>query len=435
VTWARSRNYWVVLRRPAGLIAAIATVVIATPFAMAAGGELDGTFGHGGRVVTDLGANAEAGAIALEPDGKIVLGASSLRGDLILARYDAGGTLDVAFGRRGSVVTDLGGTDGVADVAVQRDGKIFVAGVNFDSGGSVILRYRTDGSPDPSFGNGGKVDLGNVRASAVLVRPNGKLVVVGTSGRDSFVLTRYNPIGSVDRSFGRGGKVVTAVGGAAHFPASSRAAAFAPDGKIVVAGSRMHPDKRSSADGLPYSMVVARYRADGRLDRSFGRAGVGTVDLRPHDSSIGDVAVLRDGRIVVAGHGHLRAGTAGGPAAWCFQKNGALDRRFGTRGKAVIGNDGGLATSLRLDRSGRIILVGRGGASLGDFLVARLKARGRPDPSFGGDGVVTTDFGGVDTPWAMTLAPNGDVLAAGGTGAELGAQGARMVAIARYLGR
>jgi uncharacterized delta-60 repeat protein len=422
-------------RRPGGLVVAIVILVIATPLAAAAGGELDPTFGRDGRVVTNLGGNAEAGPIAAEADGKIVVGASSLRGDLIVARYDAAGALDATFGRAGTVVTDIGGTDGVADLTVQPDGKIVVVGVNFDNAGSVLLRYRPDGSLDPTFGDDGKVDLGNVRASAVLNRPNGKLVVVGTSGRDSFVLARYHMRGSLDRSFGRGGKVVTVVGGPADFPASARAAAFSADGRIVVAGSRMHPDKRSSEDGLPFSMVVARYRADGKADRGFGRRGVATVDLRPHDCCISDVAVLRDGRIVIAGHGHLSRGTPGGPAIWCFRKNGTLDRGFGTRGKAVIGDEAGLATALGVDRAGRVVLVGRGGASLGDFLVARLSARGRPDRSFGADGAVTTDFGGVDTPWAMTIESNGDVLAAGGTGAELATQGVRMVAIARYLGR
>jgi uncharacterized delta-60 repeat protein len=422
-------------RRPLALSAAIVIVVIATPSAAASGGELDKAFGRDGHVVTDLGANAEAGAIALEPDGKIIVGASSLRGDLILARYGDGGTLDTTFGREGSVVTDLGGTDGLADLAVQRGGKIVVAGVDFDGGTSFLLRYRPDGSLDPTFGGEGKVAFAAAAVSSVLARANGKVVVVGTSGRESFVLARYETGGSLDRSFGRGGKVVTRVGGPRRFPARASGAAFAPDGKIVVAGSRMHPDKRSSADGLPFSMIVARYRADGRLDRSFGRRGVVTVDLRPHDSSIGDVVVLRDGRILVAGHGHPGRGTTGGPAVWCFRRTGALDRSFGTHGKAVIGNDGGLATALGGDRTGRIVVVGRGGLSLGDFLVARLNASGRPDRSFGGDGVVTTDFGGVDTPWAMTLEPNGDVLAAGGTGAELGRQGVRMVAIARYLGR
>jgi uncharacterized delta-60 repeat protein len=414
---------------------AIAIVAIATPLAAAAGGELDKAFGRDGRVVTNFGASAEAGAIALEPDGKIIVGASSLRGDLILARHAAGGTLDATFGHEGTVVTDLGGTDGLADLAVQADAKIVVAGVNFDSSTGFLLRYRPDGSLDPTFGSDGKVELSASGVSSVLARANGKLAVVGTSGRENFVLARYDARGSMDRSFGRAGKVVTAVGGPRHFPARASAAALAPGGKIVVAGSRMDPDKRSSADGLPFSMIVVRYRPDGRLDRSFGRRGVVTVDLRPHDSSIRDVVVLRDGRILVAGHGHLGRGTGGGPTVWCFRKSGALDRSFGTNGKAVIGNDGGLATALGLDRTGRVVVVGRGGAALGDFLVARLNANGRPDRSFGGDGVVTTDFGGVDTPWAMTLQPNGDVLAAGGTGAELGSQGVRMVAIARYLGR
>jgi uncharacterized delta-60 repeat protein len=421
--------------RSFALSVAIAILAIATPLAAAAGGELDKAFGRDGRAVTNFGANAEAGAIALEPDGRIIVGASSLRGDLILARYAARGTLDTTFGPDGSVVTDLGGTDGLADLAVQPDAKIVVAGVNFDSSTGFLLRYRPDGSLDPTFGSDGKVELSASGVSSVLARANGKLAVVGTSGRENFVLARYDARGSIDRSFGRAGKVVTAVGGPRHFPARASAAALAPDGKIVVAGSRMDPDKRSSADGLPFSMIVVRYRPEGRLDRSFGRRGVVTVDLRPHDSSIRDVVVLRDGRILVAGHGHLGRGTAGGPAVWCFRKSGALDRSFGTNGKAVIGNDGGVATALGLDRTGRVVVVGRGGAALGDFLVARLNANGRPDRSFGGDGVVTTDLGGVDTPWAMTLQPNRDVLAAGGTGAELGSQGVRMVAIARYLGR
>jgi uncharacterized delta-60 repeat protein len=411
---------------------AMAIMIIATPLAVAAGGELDKAFGGDGRVVTNLGANAEAAAIALEPDGKIIVGASSLRGDLIVARYTAGGAPDTTFGAEGTVVTDLGGTDAVADLAVQRDGKIVVAGVDFDSANSFLLRYRPDGGLDPTFGGDGKVELA-AGVSSVLPRANGKLVVAGSAGRESFVVTRYGARGSIDRSFGRGGTTVTKVGGPRHFPARASAAAFAANGKIVVAGSRMHPDKRSSADGLPFSMVVARYRADGKLDRSFGRRGLVTLDLRPHDSSIDDVAVLRDGRILVAGHGHPRPGTAGGPAVWCFRRTGALDRSFGLRGKAVIGNDGGVATALRVDRTGRVVVVGRGGASLGDFLVARLGPGGRPDRSFGAGGVVTTDFGGVDAPWAMTLEPNGDVLAAGGTGAELGAQGIRMVAMARYL--
>ena len=422
-------------RRSLGLLGAVAIVSIATPFALAAGGELDASFGHDGRVVTDLGANAEAAAIAGEADGKIVVGASSLRGDLILLRYDAAGDIDGSFGHDGRVVTDLGGTDGVSDLAVQRDGKIVVAGGNFDTGVAVLLRYRPDGSLDPTFGRDGKVDFGTGRISAVLTRANGKVIAVGTSGRESFLLARYDAHGTLDRSFGRGGKVATAVGGAAHFPASASAAAFAPDGKIVVVGSRMDPNKRSSADGLPYSMIVARYRTGGTIDRSFGRAGISTVDLRPHDSGVDDVVVLRDGRILVAGHGHPTQGTAGGPAVRCFRKDGRLDRGFGMHGKAVIGNDGGVATAVGLDRSGRIVVVGRGGESLGDFLVARMNAKGRLDRSFGGDGVVTTDFGGVDTPWAMTVERNGDVLAAGGTGAQLGSQGVRMVAIARYMPR
>jgi uncharacterized delta-60 repeat protein len=417
------------------MLAAFVIAVMTSPLAAAAGGELDPGFGHDGKVVSDFGANAEAAAIGVQPDGRIVVGASSLRGDLILSRFGPSGTLDSAFGEEGRAVTDLGGNDSLSDLRIQADGRIVAVGVNWDSGRLLLLRYRVDGSLDPAFGSDGSVEVGAESAPArLLIRPDGKLIVAA-SVRDSFVLARYNADGSPDRAFGRGGKVQTPAGGRAHYRASVSSIARTRDGKIVVAGSRIHPNKKSSADNLPFSMVVARYSAAGKLDRSFGQRGLATVDLRPHDSSINGLAVLRDGRIVVGGHGHLRPNTPGGPAVWCLRKNGSLDRGFGTRGKVVIGGDGGLATALALDGAGRIVLSGRGGPALGDFLVARMTAKGRPDGGFGKNGVVTTDFGGVDTPWALTLEPDGDVLAAGGTGAELGSQGVRAVAIARYLGR
>jgi uncharacterized delta-60 repeat protein len=424
-------------RRPAGAaLAAFVMAVMTSPLAAAAGGQLDPGFGTDGKVVSDLGANAEAAAIAVQPDGRIVVGGGSTGGDLVLARFGPAGTPDPGFGHDGRTVTDLGGNDSLSDLRVQPDGKIVAVAVTWDGFRTTLLRYLPDGWLDPTFGGDGTVDLASARAPGrVLIRPSGKLVVASSLGEDRFGLARYNADGSLDHTFGSQGRAQVRVGGRAHLAASVSSAAFARDGKILVAGSRMHPDKKSSADKLPFSLVVVRYRSDGRLDRTFGNRGVATVDLRPHDSSISGLAVLRDGRIVAGGHGHSRANTPGGPAVWCFRKDGSLDRGFGTRGKVVIGNDGGLTTAVAVDGTGRIVLSGRGGPALGDFLVARLSAKGRLDRSFGQNGVATTDFGGVDTPWALTLEPDGDVLAAGGTGAELATAGLRKLAIARYLGR
>src|SRR5262249_39104501 len=107
------------------------------------------------------------------------------------------------------------------DVALQPDGKIVTAGMRYNGGSSnfydfAVSRYRTDGTLDITFGGTGTVftDVSGQsdRAHAVLIQPDGKIVVAGTGGDGPhffFVLARYNANGSLDTTFGNGGKVVT----------------------------------------------------------------------------------------------------------------------------------------------------------------------------------------------------------------------------------
>src|SRR5687767_14705361 len=79
---------------------------------LAADGSLDPTFGSGGIVTTDFGSGADQGyAVALQPDGKIVVAGMSLGAintDFALARYNSDGSLDTTFDTDGMVMTDLG---------------------------------------------------------------------------------------------------------------------------------------------------------------------------------------------------------------------------------------------------------------------------------------------------------------------------------------
>jgi uncharacterized delta-60 repeat protein len=136
-------------------------------------GKLDPTFGSRGTVVTNLGtanglnSNDHAHAMALQPDGKIVVvGASDIRGrddgshtlhDFAIARYTANGRLDPSFGSRGTVLTDFGDSfsSNAESVAIQTGGKIVVAGGG--GGYFALARYSADGMLDASFGRGGKV--------------------------------------------------------------------------------------------------------------------------------------------------------------------------------------------------------------------------------------------------------------------------------------
>jgi uncharacterized delta-60 repeat protein len=118
----------------AGLLVGSITTSGAGP-AAADAGDLDPSFGADGTVVTDplgIGDNDRTSAIAVQPDGKVVVstdltGNGTFSGPLV--RYNTDGSLDEGFGTGGVVRTDAGGCVFCgADMALQSDGKILVAG-------------------------------------------------------------------------------------------------------------------------------------------------------------------------------------------------------------------------------------------------------------------------------------------------------------------
>src|SRR5262249_37964790 len=151
-------------------------------------GRLDPAFGGGGKV---RGPAGEADAVAIQADGKIIAAGTDNRGGITLVRYTPDGRLDHGFGAAGRVVTEVG-PDGHANaVAIQRDGKMVVAGGTAWHGGEdssggafALVRYAPDGRLDASFGDGGKalVHVGAGRqgeAFAVAIQTDGRIVVAG----------------------------------------------------------------------------------------------------------------------------------------------------------------------------------------------------------------------------------------------------------------
>jgi uncharacterized delta-60 repeat protein len=394
----------------AGVVGAFGLAALSA--ALAAPGELDRAFGTGGKVLTDAGGADWAGDVAIARGGAVVVAGAS-GDDVAVARYDSAGRLDPRFGRRGTVVTNLGGLDAGSALVVQPDGKIVVAAQG--DGDLALVRYSADGALDPAFGGDGVVvtDLGfQVRAVAVLARSGGRLLVVG-AGPDRLVLARYLRDGRLDGGFGRGGTVVTRTPGL-----DWRIAVQGPGGTIVVAGARIVVRPQGMA------LAVARYRADGRLDRTFAGDGVMVTRTHPHWAGAVKVAARRDGRIVLGTHGH--AGARAGFALVRLRRNGTLDRAFGSNGVSVSGVGYGVH-ALALDSRGRIVTAGRT-TSLRDFVAARFLPNGRRDRSFA---ATVVDFGGVDTPFALTIQPDGKIVAAGASATNAGLAGD--IALARYL--
>jgi uncharacterized delta-60 repeat protein len=116
-------------------------------------------------------------------------------------RYNTDGLLDTSFGIGGKVTTAIGNaSDYVNSIALQSDGKIVVAGNSYNGSNDdfAVVRYNTDGSPDTSFGTGGKVTTAIGASydfvSSIALQSDGKIVVAGYSdngSNDDFALARY----------------------------------------------------------------------------------------------------------------------------------------------------------------------------------------------------------------------------------------------------
>jgi len=341
-----------------------------------ADGSLDMSFGIGGKTMTDFpGLAAVASSVVVQPDGKLVVAGGAFPqftflGDFEIVRYNADGSLDQGFGNGGVVTTSFPGQGSYAfAVALQPDGKIVAAGtdfVNFQPSEAssntdfALARYNADGTPDMSFGLGGKVTTDfhgfNDDAFSILVQPDGKLVAVGSAldlaNFYDFAAARYLPNGTPDATFGVGGKVVNDFNAGAFDRA--RAAALQPDGKIVAAGF-------SSFNGtLSQPFVVVRWTAGGVLDGTFG-GGDGEVEINfgSFNQTAYDVLLQPDGKIVTAGYPDTESSDSDFLIARC-NPDGTLDNTFSGDGKVrtSFGNLNGGAYGIARQPDGRLVAAG-----------------------------------------------------------------------------
>ncbi len=215
----------------------------------------------------------------------------------VLLRFSGNG-LDSSFGTDGKVFTEIQGGNAYAySIALQPDGKIIVGGSVFIGSfhGLSLARYDTNGSLDLSFGNNGFVFVGesdlNRQFSEVLVQPDGKIVAIGSVGSTNntdFAVMRFDSNGAPDSLFGTNGKVITDVSGVFDW---AEAGALQPDGKIIVAGYSYNSNTNSNINP-----ALVRYNSNGTLDATFGNGGI--VSIPAGGYSLFDVLLLSDGKIL-----------------------------------------------------------------------------------------------------------------------------------------
>jgi uncharacterized delta-60 repeat protein len=365
---------------------------------MAHPGDLDTTFGSGGKKTVNFGGIDAAQAVLVQPNGRVVAagGGGPASSFCVVRLRSANGTLDPTFGSGGKRVIDFGTDDeSVYGAALQPDGKIVLAGDSRLQ--PAVVRLKANGALDTSFdGDGRKLfSWGAIgRVTAAVVAPNGKILLGGFSGPEggNIQVARLNANGAFDTTFGTGGIAGVDFGGTEFGEAIARQA----DGRILVVG-------RSSAAGA----VVARLRATGVLDPDFG--GDGRVTL-PGGGSVNAVLVQPDRNIVVAGN-------ASGSATMTVTRlkpDGSLDMGFGSAGTTTVAF-GSLANPLggaARQPDGKIVIAGytQDGE---DVAVARLNTNGSLDATFGAGGKATVDFGAATFGNAVALAPNGRIVVAG----------------------
>jgi uncharacterized delta-60 repeat protein len=290
---------------------------------------------------------------------------------------------------------------------------------------SQVVMHAADGDRDLSFGAGGIVttdfsvtfDSGN----AIAVQADGKIVAAGTSftGLGDFAVARYNPDGSLDTTFGTGGQITVDLnGGSADM---ARALAIHTDGRIVVAG-----ETTGALPPFDKNFAVARFNGNGSLDTTFDGDGIAITDFGATVlEGATSVAVQSDGRIVAAG-GAFNAITQIDFAVARYNTDGSLDTTFDGDGRvttqiSLLNFD--IAASVAIQADGRIVALGFAGF---DFALVRYNSDGSLDTTFGGTGIVTTDFGGSDGGTGLAIQPDGKLVAIGR------ASGGVDFALARY---
>ena len=390
------------------IVAFVCTLTLGSAPALAAPGDLDPTFGGDGRVITRIRHETMANAVAIQPDGRIVVaGWTRPRVGprvLAVARYLTDGSLDPTFGEDGIQQTAVGG-DFAEVTALALDGmdRIIVAGPTDEPAKTwSVVRYDRNGTLDPSFGTDGRVTVRFAHRvlrsdsccvlselSDMVLEPDGGVLLSGTTVDDRSndelprnnqyfsTLVRLDSAGSLDAAFGRNGKVFRRLNSRAVQYGFVRGMVLAPDGEIVL-GEERYFWRRGQSE-----FRLVRYGPDGSFDGPFGDV---TNSFAPNDGrGRRQLALGADGSILALG-AVLRDG-----AVAKYHPDGRFDTSFSGDGISTAPFTG-MPWSMAVQPDGGIIVVGvvfPQGRPL-EFMTVRIRADGSLDENFGSDGLVVT---------------------------------------------
>lgn len=410
---------------------------------------IDSSSGSNGRTIVNIGSTEDnAVSTVIQSDGKIVIAGNAVTNNVntaLMIRYNTDGTFDTTFGYKGYVVPfstserhtyaaltrisddkllvggwtlgekgyrlyvakysaegameglvrDTISTDTTAmatDIAVQEDGKILVSavalgGVNYNF---ALFRYTPSLQPDLTFGYKGKIvtsfaTYDNI-ARSVLIQKDGKIILAGhtrLSDISRATLVRYHEDGVIDKSFGTNGIASFYIRGT---ECGGTYAALDSSGNILLSGfAEYSPSKMS--------MAVVRLKPNGEFDPTFNDSGKVVFAIGSKEDYPYKIKIQRDGKAVVTGYSKFDNQTL--MSAIRLTTDGTFDSTFNNDGIITIsvGMKDDQGHGLDIDSTGRIVLTGY--ALLNgrkDIATICLDSNGTFDPSFSGDGQVTTNY-------------------------------------------
>ncbi len=378
-------------------------------------GNLDPTFGVGGKVTTDFSSPlvSRAFAVAPLPDGRVITFARTEVGDaspLAMAQFLPSGQLDSSFGNSGQAFAGFDVAGDPIDALRQPDGKLLVLSTHSEDE-IRVSRFTTNGVFDTSFGNAGIAAItyplfeGTGKAHFALA-PDGS-IIVATS--DSIHLRKISADGKNISTLVEQSTLESNPLNVSSF--DTPVVAIRPDGRILLAVTY------TTYFDIGNFVELAQFMPDGKPDLSFGQAGVVSGRVFAEGNDIARVAIDNLGRILLLNKFEYNATDS---VVARFRANGVLDRSFGNRGVTSLSI---IAGNLAVQADGAIVLIAaatrlRGQA--GRMLIERLTAAGVPDPTFGARGITRFDLASPTvTAAATSILPDGEIVAAGSSAGDL----------------
>jgi uncharacterized delta-60 repeat protein len=389
------------------------------------------------------------------------------------AEAGTAGSMDTTFGTNGVALTSVTGVNGIVNSMLMQGNDILVY-----VGGAAVLRYTAAGALDATFGSNGITVLATPIGGSLALQSNSQIVIGGvvtpSTGGAALGVERLNSNGTQDTAFGSGGLALVSLGTRA--PNVGSAVLVQPNGNIVVCSTLI-----SVGRGQPYQVALARFTSSGALDTTFGNDGL-AIATGANGCTVmallsnGDYLVVNSqGVAQFAANGAVRSAVSGGTVVATSQSSSAFEPSiFQANGDYLLGTEVFIGEESRGHNSAGQVLrftetgspdptfanltfhyVGTGGSGIealvrgvavqpnGDIVavgdqitfaqsgqtsvngLARLTPTGSLDPTFGSGGTVVNNLPASS---AVVSQPDGNIVTAGfGNNNTL--------TLARYLGK